>query len=136
VIFEISPARPSPELATLIHRSAAGDTSAFMELFDATSARVYSIALRVLGSPALAEECARAVYQRLWETSARFDVDRSSPMAWVLVAVLHGVTQQRLGPAGLSASGVPGDLERARPIGFGGTPAGSLLGWIRHRAAR
>jgi hypothetical protein len=57
-------------------------------------------------------------------------------MAWVLVAVLHGVTQQKLAPSGLTYVGVLRDLERIRPIGLGGSPAGSLLGWIRQRAVR
>jgi RNA polymerase sigma-70 factor (ECF subfamily) len=46
-------------LTALLKRSGRGDKDAFAELYDATSARVYGLAVRVVRDPAQAEEVAQ-----------------------------------------------------------------------------
>jgi RNA polymerase sigma-70 factor (ECF subfamily) len=75
-------------LTTLLQQSAAGDRDAFMELYDATSPRVYGVALRTLRSPVAAEKTTSAAYLELWRTARSFNPDRWRPMAWITV-ILH-----------------------------------------------
>ena len=54
-------------------------------LYDQTSALVYSLALRVLGSAAEAEEVTLDVYARLWRVADQFDPARGSVVSWLAV---------------------------------------------------
>lgn len=74
-------------LADLLGRSARGDTEAFARFYDATSARAYGLALRVVRDPAQAEEVAQEVYLDVWRQSGRYDADRGSAIGWLLTIV-------------------------------------------------
>lgn len=67
-----------------IERSAGGDQSALAQLYDESSPLVYSLALRMLGDAADAEEVTMDVYTQVWRTAARYDDARGSPMAWLV----------------------------------------------------
>ncbi|MCW2785477.1 MAG: polymerase, sigma subunit, family [Marmoricola sp.] len=81
---------PSPEssgvaaLAGLLRRSARGDEQAFAELYDATSARVHGLVLRVVRDPAQSEEVTQEVFLQIWRTAARFDESKGSALAWMM----------------------------------------------------
>jgi RNA polymerase sigma-70 factor (ECF subfamily) len=77
----------SPRLADLLHRSALGDESAFAQFYDATSARAYGLALRVVRNPAHAEEVTQEAYLDAWRSSTRFDPARGSAAGWLLTIV-------------------------------------------------
>ncbi len=81
------PGTPVPDLGALLARSARGDESAFAELYDATSARAYGLALRVVRDPAQAEEVCQEAYLEVWRTASRFDAARGSAVAWILTLV-------------------------------------------------
>lgn len=72
-------------LAELLRRSARGDRAAFAELYDATAARVHGLSLRVVRNPAQAEEVTQEVFLEVWRTASRFDPDRGSVLAWILM---------------------------------------------------
>jgi RNA polymerase sigma-70 factor (ECF subfamily) len=74
-------------LASLMQRSSRGDEAAFAELYDATSARAYGLALRVVRNPAQAEEVVQEAYLDAWRTSSRFDPARGSAAGWLLTIV-------------------------------------------------
>lgn len=74
-------------LAELLKRAARGDESAFAEWYDATSARAYGLAVRVLRDRAQAEEVTQECYLDCWRHAARFDPAKGSPMAWLLTIV-------------------------------------------------
>jgi RNA polymerase sigma-70 factor (ECF subfamily) len=74
-------------LASLLQRSSRGDERAFAELYDATSARAYGLALRVARNPAHAEEVLQEAYLDAWRTSSRFDPARGSAIGWLLTIV-------------------------------------------------
>jgi RNA polymerase sigma-70 factor (ECF subfamily) len=96
---QVSPGASSPEeasaaatgtsdvLASLLKRAGRGDKDAFAELYDATSARVYGLAVRVVRDPAQAEEVAQESFLEIWRGSARFDATRGSAIAWILTIV-------------------------------------------------
>jgi RNA polymerase sigma-70 factor, ECF subfamily len=77
----------SPQLADLLHRSALGDENAFAQFYDATSARAYGLALRVVRNPAHAEEVTQEAYLDAWRSSTRFDPARGSAAGWLLTIV-------------------------------------------------
>ncbi len=75
------------DLGQLLKLSGRGDEAAFARLYDATSARVFGLAVRVVRDPAQAEEVAQEAFLEIWRSSARFDPDRGSAMAWLLTIV-------------------------------------------------
>lgn len=77
----------APDLAELLKLSARGDQDAFARLYDATSARVHGLALRVVRDPAQAEEVTQEAYLEIWRTASRFDPDRGSAVSWLLTLV-------------------------------------------------
>ncbi|MBO0844359.1 MAG: ECF RNA polymerase sigma factor SigK [Nocardioides sp.] len=74
-------------LADLLKRSARGDEAAFAELYDATSARAFGLAVRVLRDRAQAEEVTQESYLDCWRHAARFDAARGSALSWLLTIV-------------------------------------------------
>lgn len=80
---------PGPDqLAGLMTRTAAGDSDAFAALYDALSATVYGVVLRVLRNPAHAEEVTQEVLVEVWRQAARYDPERGSVRAWA-VTIAH-----------------------------------------------
>jgi RNA polymerase sigma-70 factor, ECF subfamily len=72
------------QLIALMGRIVAGDRKAFAAFYDATSALVYGVALRVLHDQTIAEEVAIEVYLQVYQQAACFDCRRSNPSAWLL----------------------------------------------------
>lgn len=75
---------PVPDLVELLRRSGRGDQASFAQLYDATAARVFGLALRVVRDRAQAEEVAQEAFLEVWRTAGRFDPDRGSPLSWLL----------------------------------------------------
>lgn len=67
----------------LLARVAQGDRAAFGALYQATSARLFAIVLRILGDRDTAEDVLQDVYVRVWRRSGSFDPARGAPMAWL-----------------------------------------------------
>lgn len=61
------------------------DEQALAELYEATLARVYGIALRVTRNPQAAEEISEDVYWQVWREALRFDAQRGNVIAWLLM---------------------------------------------------
>ena len=74
-------------LATLLGQAAQGDQVAFAAFYDATSARAYGLALRVVRNPAHAEEVTQEAYLDAWRSSARYDASLGSAAGWLLTIV-------------------------------------------------
>ena len=78
---------PAARLGELLQQASRGDEQAFAELYDATSARAYGMALRVVRNPAQAEEVTQEAYLDAWRTSSRFDPRKGSAVGWLLTIV-------------------------------------------------
>lgn len=74
----------APDLADLLRQAGRGDEAAFAQLYDATAARIYGLAIRVVRDPAQAEEVTQEALLEIWRTAGRYDADRGSPLAWLL----------------------------------------------------
>jgi RNA polymerase sigma-70 factor (ECF subfamily) len=89
------PSDPPPErggsggahLADLLRRASRGDEAAFAEWYDATAARAFGLAIRVLRDRAQAEEVTQEAYLDCWRTAARFDESKGSAVSWLLTIV-------------------------------------------------
>lgn len=79
-------------LAGLVRRMADGDERALAALYDATVDRVFTIALRVLGSRDDAEEAVCDCYRQAWESARQYDAGRGSVTAWLAV-IAHSRAQ-------------------------------------------
>ncbi|WP_118858476.1 sigma-70 family RNA polymerase sigma factor [Sphingomonas mesophila] len=73
------------ELAALFPAIASGDRRAFAALYQRTSAKLYGVALRILGSETDAQEVLQDVYVSVWRNAGRFRADRASPITWLAV---------------------------------------------------
>jgi RNA polymerase sigma-70 factor (ECF subfamily) len=72
------------EWAVLISRIARGDQSAMARLYDETAHLVYSLALRVVGEAADAEEVAADTYHQVWRTAGRYSSERGTVFSWLM----------------------------------------------------
>jgi len=70
--------------AQLLRRIAARDKSALSDLYDQTSAVLYSTALRVLGSAHDAEEMVQETFVQIWERAGLFDPKLGTALSWAL----------------------------------------------------
>jgi len=77
--------RSSDELAALIGAVAAGDRAAFRAVYERTSAKLYGICLRLLGSEAEAEDVLQEAYVTVWRNARRFDSTKASAITWLAV---------------------------------------------------
>jgi RNA polymerase sigma-70 factor (ECF subfamily) len=71
-------------LAALVERIVDRSERALEELYDATSARVHGIALRITRNHAVAEEVVEDCFWQVWRQAPRFDPSRGRAMAWLL----------------------------------------------------
>src|ERR1044071_9314887 len=75
---------PEIELAQLLQRCAAQDSTAFRILYDKTSPIVFARLLRMLRRRSVAEEALQEVYVRVWERAAQYEAGRGRPLAWLV----------------------------------------------------
>jgi len=80
---ESSAAATAAELADLLRRVAARDSSAFATLYKQTRAKLYGVVARILTRGDLSGEVLQEVFVRIWEKAADYDVDKGSPIAWM-----------------------------------------------------
>ncbi len=65
----------------------AGETRAFEVIFDRHAGAAYSLALRMCGRRALAEDIVQEAFLSLWRSGSGYDRARGSVRSWVLSAV-------------------------------------------------
>lgn len=73
------------ELTHLLARTAAGDSVAFRQLYDAIAPAALALATRVTGHRHLAEEILQEVFVHVWTHAGDFDAGRGRPRSWVLM---------------------------------------------------
>jgi RNA polymerase sigma-70 factor (ECF subfamily) len=64
-------------------RIAAGEREALRQLYDATSAKLFGVCLRILSDREESEDVLQDVYVTIWRRADRFDSARASVMTWV-----------------------------------------------------
>lgn len=69
------------DLVTLVERR---NADAFAVLYDRHGGAAYSLARRIVGDPAVAEDVTQEAFLSLWRSGARFDPTRGSVRSWTL----------------------------------------------------
>ncbi|MEO8114748.1 MAG: sigma-70 family RNA polymerase sigma factor [Phenylobacterium sp.] len=114
---------PSDALAPLMSRIADGDRGALRQLYEATSAKLFGVCLRILSDREESEDVLQEVYVTIWRRADRYEAGRASVMAWV-ATIARNRAIDRLRARGPMAYAEPVDeLE----IADGAASAESLL---------
>ena len=71
--------------AMLVSAICSGDEQAMAVLYDRYSSVVYSVALRILGDSAAAEDILQEIFMQLWRSPDGFDASRGSLPGWLAV---------------------------------------------------
>lgn len=71
-------------LVDLLDRIGAGDQSSLKSLYEATSAKLFGVILRILIERGEAEDVLQEVYITVWRKAAEFDATRASPITWMV----------------------------------------------------
>jgi len=74
------------DLMALVHN---GDARAFEVIFDRHGDAAFSLAYRMCGRRAMAEDVVQEAFMSLWRSGARYDRGRGSARSWVLSVVHH-----------------------------------------------
>ncbi|WP_193369929.1 sigma-70 family RNA polymerase sigma factor [Pelagibius marinus] len=77
----------SERLGQLLSRCSLGDQAAFSELYEATSAKLFGISLRILRREAWAEEALQEAYVKMWRHAGSYNPGRGRPMTWMINVV-------------------------------------------------
>jgi len=97
--------------ANLIHGLQSRDPKALSDLYDRYGRLVYSIILRIVRNPSLAEDLVQETFLRIWNRAGSFDGERGAIGAWVLtVARNRAIDHLRSTTGRLESAAV--DLEK------------------------
>lgn len=80
--------RRRPESLDLLRQVAEGDRTAFSELYDVISARIFGLSHRLLGDSASAERATKDAFLEIWQRAPQYDASTSRPVTWML-AIAH-----------------------------------------------
>jgi RNA polymerase sigma-70 factor (ECF subfamily) len=79
-------AEPSP-LQQDLSRVALGDRAAFARVYEATSAHLFGVALRILNRRDAAEDVLQEAFVSVWHHAGSYQVAASQPMTWLISIV-------------------------------------------------
>lgn len=71
------------DISELLTRLVLKDRSAFNQLYDATSAKLFGVCLRIVGERSTAEDAMQEIYVKIWNKADRFRPGDASPMSWI-----------------------------------------------------
>lgn len=83
------------DIEVMIGSAALGDRQAFSDLYDATSAKLFAVCLRVLKERSAAEDAMQDTYVKIWADAGRYAVSGYSPMTW-LITIARNTAIDRL----------------------------------------
>lgn len=73
----------------LVAGTAAGNQSAFTELYRRYAPSAFALALRILGERAMAEEVLQEVFLSVWRRAEAYDPARGSVRSWLFAQIHH-----------------------------------------------
>lgn len=71
------------QLVSLLARVAEHDNAAFAALYDASAAKLYAVALRILRDRDLADDIVQDVFVKIWNKAGDFNPEIASPITWM-----------------------------------------------------
>lgn len=111
------------ELAAALSRTAQGDRAAFRRVYEATSAKLLGVCLRILSDRQVAEDVLQDTYLTVWRRADSFDPARASPITW-LVTIARNRSIDRLRSGAAVRYAVP--VEEATEVADGAPLASDL----------
>lgn len=72
------------DVEKMIARVGLGDRAAFSSLYDATSAKLFGVCLRILNDRAEAEDALQDAFVRIWQKAGTYAANGYSPMTWLI----------------------------------------------------
>lgn len=98
-------------LAAALARAANDDRAAFREVYDRTSAKLYSVVFRILRDEALSRDVLQEVYVKIWQKAVDFDATLASPITWMATIARNRALDEvrRVRPETVSATGDEGE---------------------------
>jgi RNA polymerase sigma-70 factor, ECF subfamily len=106
-------------------RMARGEGDALAELYDRHARPIYSLALRILGDAAEAEDIVQEVFSQAWKQAGRYSASRGAVAAWLLTLArsraIDRLRAKRARPGEVSGEGAADQLVDSSP------PADSLV---------
>ncbi len=75
------------QLIACLDRIAQQDSAALRELYDATSSKLYAVAMRVVSNTEHAEDVLQEAYLTIWRVAGDYKAPLSPPMVWLGVIV-------------------------------------------------
>jgi RNA polymerase sigma-70 factor (ECF subfamily) len=66
---------------------AAGDPEALRQLYERHSGMLFSLALKILGNRAEAEDVLQDTFVQAWKSAGAYDAQRSQPIGWLILLV-------------------------------------------------
>ncbi len=79
----------SRDLASLLARSGLGDRAAFAALYQASSAHLFAVVLRITRDRGQSEDVLQEVYVNVWRAAKGFDAAQSQPLTWLTSIARH-----------------------------------------------
>jgi len=87
------------QLGAWLHGTAQGDAAAFRALYDATSAKLFGYAMRILGKRELAEEALQDGFVAIWHGAGGYRQQLAAPMTWMTTIVRNKALDRLRGSA-------------------------------------
>jgi RNA polymerase sigma-70 factor, ECF subfamily len=82
-------------LGELLGGTAAHEQRAFAELYQASSAKLFGVILRILRDRELASEVLQEVYLRIWQHASDYRPDHGAPMSWMIAIARNRALDRR-----------------------------------------
>jgi RNA polymerase sigma-70 factor (ECF subfamily) len=104
------------DIETLIAEVALGDRAAFSRLYDATSAKLLAVCMRVLKERVAAEDALQETFVKVWHNAGRYKVTGHSPMTWLItIARNTAIDRARSRGVGVIRTALDERIACARP---------------------
>lgn len=71
-------------LEKLLRAAAKGEKEAFRDIYDATSAKLFGVAVRILKRADLAEDVVQDAYLKIWDAAPKYSPELGSPIGWMV----------------------------------------------------
>ncbi|WDI31992.1 sigma-70 family RNA polymerase sigma factor [Hyphococcus flavus] len=73
-----------PTIEELLARISLRDRSAFSDLYDRTSAKLFAVALRILNEQTETEDAVHDAYIKVWRKAGTFQLSKATGMTWLI----------------------------------------------------
>ncbi|MFA5938413.1 MAG: sigma-70 family RNA polymerase sigma factor [Sinimarinibacterium sp.] len=77
------------QLVRLLSATAAGDQAAFRRLYEASSAHLFGLLLRILQRRDWAEEALQDCYLKVWQKADTYSPDKGAPLTWLMTVARY-----------------------------------------------